>query len=199
MNSNTIVGCGAAGVLDNQYYIALDPLDLQDQLTEAILGANEAQVKELLEKGAQATGKDKMGNDYLGIMSHMGNIDIAKKLIKKGAQVKDSTYNGEPCLIVAFRQRNTQMMEFLLDNGADPNVTFEQIGNDISILAEAICLHHESNPNKHAIIELLLQKGADPKKEFEQNVTPITMAEKHTKDQDAKVVMELLKLYTENK
>jgi ankyrin repeat protein len=51
-----------------------------------------------------------------------GNIDSAGALLEAGANVNDLLSDGESALVVATANAHWEMADFLLDNGADPNL-----------------------------------------------------------------------------
>jgi len=148
-------------------------------------------------------------NDYLS----------AKKLIKEGVDVNDSTENGESVLAIAIRNRcDSDLLMLLIENGADID-DFDDEG--VSIFDMAITydnidmvnylLEHDCDVNKThrrsgftplmaaacygrvEIVKILIQRGANQEAVDSKGFSAIDFARKMNK----KSVLELLD-YDEN-
>ena len=83
------------------------------------------------------------------------NIGRVREYLDSGADpdIIDRSYNNNTALIYASSEGHTEIVELLLDRGADINIT-----NDLGSTA----LMEASRNNRTEIIRLLLDRGADP-------------------------------------
>ena len=87
-----------------------------------------AVVEELLRNGADAEIGSKTGFTPLMFAAQKNDVDTARVLVAAGAKVNDVQPEIKLTpLIIASAMVNTEMVKFLLDNGANPNVV-EWIG-----------------------------------------------------------------------
>ncbi|AGF84908.1 repeat protein [Moumouvirus goulette] len=82
-------------------------------------------------------------------------LDIIKELIKVGVNLS-MNYNGLTPLGLAIEGHNKKTIEFLIEKGANINITNEN-GDTILMLA----YKHSNNEKYLDIVQLLLNKGAD--------------------------------------
>jgi ankyrin repeat protein len=108
-------------------------------------------VEILLKNGANINFKDSLGHTALHYATYAGNIETIKVLLKKGADPNTKNYNDETPL---FSLKATpEILNLLLDAGANPNIQLKDSGN--TPLIKAVSLKREQN------IKILLQKGAN--------------------------------------
>ncbi len=108
-------------------------------------------VEILLKNGANINLKDGLGHTALHSATYAGNIETMKLLIKKGADANTKNYNNETPLFSI--KATPEILNLLLDAGANPNVQLKDSGN--TPLIKAVMLKREQN------IKVLLQRGAN--------------------------------------
>ncbi|MCY3857684.1 MAG: ankyrin repeat domain-containing protein [Gammaproteobacteria bacterium] len=86
-----------------------------------------------------------------------GHIEAADALVTKGARIDGRAYETTPLLRATFRNR-TDMVDWLLDRGADPNGTGWLGGHAKGVTA----FHLAASDGLRKIIDRLRQAGADP-------------------------------------
>jgi hypothetical protein len=110
--------------------------------------------KVLLKLGAdpnvQASARKTNGGTILMVAVHLGNLDLCRLLVARGANVNRRDPAGYSPLSKAVDYGHLEIARFLLDNGADPNIKL--IGSTILISAVL--------KNRTDLVELLLQRGA---------------------------------------
>lgn len=93
-----------------------------------------------------------------------GNIVAVKELINKGADINfvcETSCKGWTPLMIAAAENHIDVVKFLLEKGANPNVQ-NQYGRT--------ALHFAVNYSFEPIVNLLLENGADPKIKTFQNL-----------------------------
>jgi hypothetical protein len=93
----------------------------QDQalLVEAVSRGDAANVKELLEKGVSAHGKDKFGQPLLLIAGRRGNLDIVRDLVAHGADPFAQIPGGGDALWSAAAHGHEEIVTHLLEKTKD--------------------------------------------------------------------------------
>ncbi|MTI82766.1 MAG: hypothetical protein FH756_02470 [Firmicutes bacterium] len=93
-------------------------------------------VRELLQNGAEVNEKcNENGMTPLMLGTDRGNIDIVKELLDASAKVSPRDNQGRTALWIAVRNRLTGIVNELLKEGADPNVSDDERGMTPLILA----------------------------------------------------------------
>lgn len=87
-----------------------------------------------------------------------GHLEAAKALAARGARIDGKVYETTPLLRATFRNR-VEMVDWLLDQGADPNATGWLGGHAKGVTA----FHLAAADGLQEIIERLKASGADPR------------------------------------
>jgi len=108
----------------------------------------------LLAKGADVNTKDRTAHDstplHHAVINH--HLAAARLLISKGADVNARASGGWPLIISAASKGTRELVELLLDKGADANA------QDESFTALSLATSWNNLP----VVELLLTRGANP-------------------------------------
>ena len=122
-------------------------------LMEACKHSNLPAAEKALDEGAHVNYKDRDNyhNTPLDITSYKGNIELAKMLIRRGADVNSKNSWGISPLHIASMDGKIELAELLIENGADVNIK-DDFGK--TPLRTAI------NTGNIEMVNLLLSKGA---------------------------------------
>ena len=93
-----------------------------------------------------------------------GNLDWLKCLLKSGANINATSWDGYSALIKASKEGDIDLIEFLIENGADINA---KTSHGFTPLLYAAKNGH------HSIIELLVVNGADIEIKDKAGLTPL--------------------------
>lgn len=137
---------------------------------------NKNEVKDILKKNIfhnknsldkiNVNETDDGGNTLLHAACFDGRLDIVKKLIKKGALVNVNNFWYSTPLGYAVLRKHYNVVEFLLQHGADPNsIVSTDCGLKRTVLAEAI------TDDDTKMIGLLKKYGADLNKRGKKGLT----------------------------
>ncbi len=105
----------------------------------------------LKEEGADINVIDTYGNNALGLAVGCGSFEAAKYLLQLGASA-NSTFNGQPIIHIAILAENIDIIERLLDCGADPTVSNHQ-GFDGQQMAKRCLSSEKYNQFNKLLIE----------------------------------------------
>ena len=97
---------------------------------------------------------DGRSNSLLHNASYFGKFEVAKLLIKHGAQIDSRDFEGKTPLAVAASQAHLEVVKLLLENGADVN-SKDNYGRIPLLFAL-----HKGKENLE-VIKLLIEKGSD--------------------------------------
>ncbi len=127
-------------------------------------------VRLFLDSGVSPDEKDRYGDSLLHRAVSGKQEDVARLLIKKGADVNAVNKKNETPLFVAARYDDEKETRFnlgklLLESGADPNIRSSE--GDKSPLIDAV------DHNMTALVELLLKYKADPNVKTSSGNTPL--------------------------
>jgi ankyrin repeat protein len=112
-------------------------------------------VRHLASKGAKLDARMNAGSTLVHSAARRGNLDFLKELAAAGLPVNCGPDQwGTTPLIGAAQRGHTQVVTFLLDNGADPNETSPDGETPLTQAA---------GMGNRDVIRILLDKGADPK------------------------------------
>jgi ankyrin repeat protein len=152
-----------------------------EQLFEAVASADAAAVEELLAAGANPDAVKPSGYPILkqavldSIKSH--NTEIVALLVENGADVNQLDGGGQAVLPLAAGAPQPEIVQLLLDAGADPNGRSSVNVEDVGMLASAPALTHAILANNLEVVELLIDRGADVElAESGGDLTPIHVA-----------------------
>ncbi len=131
-------------------------------LNEAAAKGDLAQVKKLLQKGANVNAKDAFSATPLHEAAEAGHKAVAQLLVSKGANVNAKAQDKSTPLHLAAAGYHKDIAELLIVKGADVNAK-DGSGNTPLHLAVEWSGDASLPPAQKAVVELLLSKGADPK------------------------------------
>jgi len=141
------------------------------ELHEAAAAGDVARVKELVEKDASlAKGFSPDGFPILALAAVFGQFEVTKYLHAKGGDVNAAATNGSGynALTGAVTSGHTEIVKWLLENGADPNYRY---ANNYSPLLNAAANGHLE------ILKLLIAHGADLHAKTNDGKTALAFAE----------------------
>lgn len=192
----------------------------QTVLLEAVEQGDDAKVREILsEKRARASVKvpDEQGQSPLLRATWLNHIDIARQLIRAGADVNQADAIHDSPYLVAGAQGRTEILRLTLDNGADLRSVNRYGGtalipaaerghvkavdmllkagvdpNHVNFLGwtalhEAIVLS-DGGPEHQEILRLLIKAGANVNLPDRQGVLPLTLARQRSQTEMAQIL-----------
>lgn len=151
-------------------------------------GENEIVVEIISELPNLIHEENEHGLTLLGIAAHYGQYEVVKTLVKNGVQINALSHSK-----LSFIPQNTalhaaiagaksiEVIDFLLTNGADPNISDSEGHTPLHIAA------FEGNTS---IAERLLKKGAEIKTN-KSGKTPIEIAEERGNSKFIKLIREV--------
>lgn len=127
----------------------------------------------LLRSNADVNIQDNDGDVAIGLYMEglYDPIPFATALIDKGASVDTPNEEGVTPLMYASRGGTPELVEMLIEAGADPNAADN--AGDVPVGSYII-----NHPDPVPIAEMLLKHGADPRKPNATGVTPMFYAER---------------------
>jgi thioredoxin-like negative regulator of GroEL len=155
--------------------------DINSDLIEAAKNGDTAQVKALLDKGADVNARDKDGLTALMWAAAGGRTDIVKALLDKGADVNAKTSYGYTALMWAAAGGHTDIVKALLDKGADVNA---KDSDGYTALMWAAARGHTD------IVKALLDKGADVNAKDEDGTTALMSAARNGHTDTVKALLD---------
>jgi ankyrin repeat protein len=137
-----------------------------EQLFEAVDARDAAAVKQLLEAGADPNAIKPSGYPVLkaafldGLKSN--DMDIVTLLVENGADVNLVDGGGNAVLPLAASERKIEIVQLLLDAGADANGTSTIMVEDMeAVLKDAPAIMHAAIGNDLEVVERLIAHDAD--------------------------------------
>lgn len=165
------------GKKENQSSSSLNQL-----LIEAIKLDRKAEVISLLEKGADPNGEVDYYSNMLGLALSLGwgvqeraKCNIADILLKFGGDVNKKCMGGQTPLYWAVEKDDITVVKFLLEHGADVNLSSSLKDKYPLNLAIGKCNRSLGNVNLE-IVKLLLDKKADVNARDDWGSTPLCCA-----------------------
>lgn len=153
---------------------------LNEQLYEAVRAGDAAQVRALLDRGADVNAKFRYGATALFKAAEKGNVEVVKILLDRGADVNvKDTFYGSTALGWASQKKHTAVVKALLEKGAegagdvllgavsDGDAEMVQaalgakVAPDAGTLTAALA-SATAAPDKATIADLLRKAGAKP-------------------------------------
>jgi len=172
-------------------------------LIESAVKNDAANVRLLLNRGADPNTVSSIGNTALMYAAEKGNMEIMRMLVEAGADVNTQGFNGENPLFLAIFSNDFQAAKYLLEQGANPNIK-DDFGVTPLIYAAATDQYQsadllmfydaddkltdaEGNDPLLAAVtfehlptsDVLLQNGLDPDTQDKQGNTPLIVATQH--------------------
>jgi ankyrin repeat protein len=140
----------------------------QTELADAAMRHDNAEVRRLVESGADVNAPQVDGATALQWAAYHGDVSMALLLLEAGADVAAANRNGSTPLWLAASQGDAAMIETLLKGGADANEPLP-LGRRPLMLA--------ARSGQVAAVRALLERGADPNaKEDVRGTTPLMQA-----------------------
>lgn len=157
-------------------------------LRAAAIGGHEDLVHHLIARGADVNLRYKDRGDVnlryndrdesiLHLALKSGNHAISKTLLVAGADINTEMSNQQHILVAACRHGDTTLLELLLANGVDVNVSGTKSRFDYMMPYEkATPLNAACAEGRFSVVRLLLDHGADIEKTNESSATPLMAA-----------------------
>ena len=124
------------------------------QLYWAVTEADLDRVKAFLDEGMSADTLSYMGDSLLEKAAELGQVQVARLLIERGADVNFQEDTGDTALMSAVEEGHLEMVDLLLDAGAD----MAALGG----WGAGSALHTAARNQNVEMVKLLLDWGADP-------------------------------------
>jgi ankyrin repeat protein len=124
--------------------------DLDSDLLEAAKAGDTAEVKKLLEKGADVSARSEHGATALMIAAGGGHVEVVETLIAEGAYAEGG--EGASALMLAAGEDHAEVVKTLIAEGADVNA---RTGDGVTVLMWMAGGGHAE------VVKTLIAKGAD--------------------------------------
>lgn len=170
-------------------------------LSQAAIIGNTEVIEALLDAGAEADERGADDQTALMIIARTPNVEAAKLLVKRGADVNHvEQWRGQTALMWAAAQQQPQMLEFLIEAGADvdaqslPNKWERQVTAEprMKILPPGgmTPLLYAAREGCTECVKLLIEADADLDKADPEGVTPLVMAGLNARWDSMKLLLE---------
>lgn len=98
--------------------------------------------------------------DKLNDAAWNGNLDLVKEFVANGVNLNAISSNRTTALISACRRQNEKVVEYLLEHGADPNITVTVVNEEGYTDNWTALMASTCKGDKPNIAQLLIKKGA---------------------------------------
>jgi uncharacterized protein len=170
-------------------------------LAQAAIIGNPDIIDRLLDAGADANEEGADGQTPLMVVARSGNMEAAKILVDADADVNViEKWRGQTALMWAAAQQQSEMVAFLLTNGADPDAQSIPNNWERQVTAEPRMkvlpaggltpLHYAAREGCSECTRFLIEAGADINKTDPESVTPLLMANLNANWDSAKLLIE---------
>ncbi len=166
-------------------------VDGSTPLQWAVYEGDVAEVRRLLDAGADVSLANNYGATAMGLAAEVGDTDMLKLLLEAGADADSPNADGQTALLAVARTGNVEAAELLLDYGATVDAR-EQWGGQTALMWASARRHPR-------MIEFLVSNGADINarsidRDYQRHVT----AEGRPKNMDSGGLTPLLYAAREN-
>ncbi len=166
-------------------------VDGSTPLQWAVYEGDAAEVRRLLDDGADVSLANNYGATAMGLAAEVGDTDILKLLLEAGADADSPNADGQTALLAVARTGNVEAAQLLLDYGATVDAR-EQWGGQTALMWASARRHPR-------MIEFLISNGADINarsidRDYQRHVT----AEGRPKNMDSGGLTPLLYATREN-
>ena len=152
----------------------------QSAVANAAMQRNDAELRRLLEDGADVNSSQADGATALHWAAYHGDADLAELLLEAGADASAANRNGSTPMWLAASQGDATMIETLLEGGADAKEELPLGRRPLMLAARAGSVD---------AVRVLLDDGADPNASENERGTTALM---HAADQGHADVMAVL-------
>ena len=125
--------------------------------------------------------------EYFNIFEaiHFGRLDRVTELSAQKTNFTSKNTDGDTPLTYAIRQQKTQIVELLLQSGANPNAA-----SNLELTPLIIAINEDNTE----IVKLLLKEGANPRLTGYQDITPLFVAAMQNKPEMIEILFAHLEL-----
>lgn len=123
------------------------------ELHKAVIQSDLDKVKKIVSAGANLEAKDKNGETALFYALDRNQVNIARFLIQKKADVNVSNIHGRHLIHPAIKNNQYDLIKLMLDHGLKPN--FDGSGSTTLTLTANL------NPNNFKFIRLFVEQGVN--------------------------------------
>ena len=125
------------------------------------------------------------------------SLDFVKLLVEKGAEIDSKDYFGGTPMMMALMKKNGQLVQFLLENGADANACYNDTINKVKFFPLHMILSSDKFYDHDTLLEMIIFKqlikhGANINIKCNQygDLTPLQLAAKHGKAYETKFLID---------
>ena len=151
------------------FAFAVSPVSFADEcpLCSPVVNGDIAEVKRLLDSGANPNAANIYGDTALLYAANYGHAEIVKMLLSAGANPNAVGDNGYTALILT---KNAEVVKMLIAAGSNPNAVRD---NGYTALIESAGYRHSE------VVKILLEAGANPNAADDGGWTALDMAKEY--------------------